>query len=447
MEKQKPQGITLIALVISVVILLILSGISIYIAIGNNGIVTQASNSIVTNRKENAKEVVAMAWASAKAKYWEEWTQNSSKVLKDYLVIDILNPYVVGEGIFTSVVDNNDGTWTLKYKANDQEITYIFIITEDGVITFSSQSNLQEQSELEDSQEQSQEQTLNQNTASSLMIGEVDINTISDFSSLYGQLTNFQSVDGIEWQLFWVDDNNYYLIASDYVPNNLLPCNGNDEFGVGDLMKSTMEDNNFKNYCVKFCSNSSTNDYVATNTKYSLGAKSDVILNHPLVPNYLKWVGSSVNTIDSFNNMKATAFMLDKDNWSSFAGNIENAYAIGGPTCEMFTKSYNSYSAHTTKLGNYDQITSDNADGCGYRFKYGDSEWNDDEADGMEADSNNMWVIADTDNAAGFWLASPGSFYGNCQMYVHYSGSMSKNWIYTGWIGIRPVVVIPKSSI
>ena len=43
------KGITLIALVITIIVLLILAGVSIAMLTGNNGILTQASNAKATN--------------------------------------------------------------------------------------------------------------------------------------------------------------------------------------------------------------------------------------------------------------------------------------------------------------------------------------------------------------------------------------------------------------
>ena len=51
MKKQKieEKGITLIVLVITIIVLLILAGVSIAMLTGNNGILTQASNAKETN--------------------------------------------------------------------------------------------------------------------------------------------------------------------------------------------------------------------------------------------------------------------------------------------------------------------------------------------------------------------------------------------------------------
>ena len=50
---KSPKGITLIALVITIIVLLILAGVSIAMLTGDNGILTQAQNA--KNRKQESK--------------------------------------------------------------------------------------------------------------------------------------------------------------------------------------------------------------------------------------------------------------------------------------------------------------------------------------------------------------------------------------------------------
>ena len=64
MHKQKTnQGITLIALVITIIVLLILAGISISMAIGQNGIVTQAQNAVSSHDSATEAEQIKLATA------------------------------------------------------------------------------------------------------------------------------------------------------------------------------------------------------------------------------------------------------------------------------------------------------------------------------------------------------------------------------------------------
>ena len=55
---KKERGITLVALVVTIVVLLILAGVSISMVLGNNGIVTKAQASQAAQDKAYAKEFV-----------------------------------------------------------------------------------------------------------------------------------------------------------------------------------------------------------------------------------------------------------------------------------------------------------------------------------------------------------------------------------------------------
>ena len=66
-ETRKNRGITLIALVITIIVLLILAGVSIAMLTGNNGILTQAQSAKTTTENKNAEEKVKIAVMSARA--------------------------------------------------------------------------------------------------------------------------------------------------------------------------------------------------------------------------------------------------------------------------------------------------------------------------------------------------------------------------------------------
>ena len=76
MRNQK--GITLVALVITIIVLLILAGVSISLVVGQNGVLTQASNAVITNKAADVKEKVSTALASAETTYYAQWAQNTS---------------------------------------------------------------------------------------------------------------------------------------------------------------------------------------------------------------------------------------------------------------------------------------------------------------------------------------------------------------------------------
>ncbi len=57
---KKEKGITLVALVVTIIVLLILAGVAISLSIGNNGIFNRAQNAADTWRNAEANEATTM---------------------------------------------------------------------------------------------------------------------------------------------------------------------------------------------------------------------------------------------------------------------------------------------------------------------------------------------------------------------------------------------------
>ena len=83
--KQK-NGITLIALVITIIVLLILAGVSIAMLTGQNGILTQAQSAKTTTEDKSAEEKIKLAVMAARA-------QSEGALDADKLVAEITNNY------------------------------------------------------------------------------------------------------------------------------------------------------------------------------------------------------------------------------------------------------------------------------------------------------------------------------------------------------------------
>ena len=66
-KNQKTKGITLIALVITIIVLLILAGVSIAMLTGQNGILTQAQNASEQTEVGAEKEAISLAYIGATA--------------------------------------------------------------------------------------------------------------------------------------------------------------------------------------------------------------------------------------------------------------------------------------------------------------------------------------------------------------------------------------------
>ncbi len=80
-------GITLIALVITIIVLLILAGVSIAMLTGQNGISTQAQNSKTTSELKSAEEKVKLAIMAARSQ------SETGELDVDKLIAEITNNY------------------------------------------------------------------------------------------------------------------------------------------------------------------------------------------------------------------------------------------------------------------------------------------------------------------------------------------------------------------
>ena len=86
-KNKNMKGITLIALVITIIVLLILTGVSIAILTGQNGILTQAQNSKTTSELKSAEEKVKLAIMATRSQ------SETGALDADMLIAEITNNY------------------------------------------------------------------------------------------------------------------------------------------------------------------------------------------------------------------------------------------------------------------------------------------------------------------------------------------------------------------
>ena len=75
MNKRKiknSKGITLVALVLTIIVLIILAGISIGALVGDNGVLNQAQQAKIKHEDEGAKEQLELAWSARMSKFYED---------------------------------------------------------------------------------------------------------------------------------------------------------------------------------------------------------------------------------------------------------------------------------------------------------------------------------------------------------------------------------------
>jgi len=114
------KGITLIALVITIIVLLILVGVSIATLTGENGILTQANNAKNETKEAEAEEIfklIANEWQIEKAK--------GKTTLGEFL-----NAKKQAGELTADVVDNGDGTYTIEYNGEKIKIDSNGTLTE-----------------------------------------------------------------------------------------------------------------------------------------------------------------------------------------------------------------------------------------------------------------------------------------------------------------------------
>lgn len=94
-------GITLVALVITIIVLLILAGVSISLVIGQNGVLNQASNAVNAQEQATVKQDVEMAVASCVTDMYAAMATNTSANIDTYLTQTNLVKYCSADATVT----------------------------------------------------------------------------------------------------------------------------------------------------------------------------------------------------------------------------------------------------------------------------------------------------------------------------------------------------------
>ena len=113
---KKNKGITLVALVVTIIVLIILAGISISLLFGDNGIITKAQDAGTITKDAQVKEDLALAMSASKMDNYFENAGNSNYTRNG------INKYLKNGTIIQEPVESNNG-YILKYKENDTVYT------------------------------------------------------------------------------------------------------------------------------------------------------------------------------------------------------------------------------------------------------------------------------------------------------------------------------------
>ena len=296
---RKQRGITLIALVITIIVLLILAGVSISMLSGENGILSQVESAKTKTEGSSVEETIKLGLASG----FNEEGQYQPELIKQNLESSL---NISSEDI----IDNEDGTLVVKYD------DYEYYVDVDN-------KSIQKVVPLSSITIENYGDYINYNV--DLGIGNVFENELSE---------------KYDWRIFYRDESgNIYIIAEDYVPNT-------NELLIEAMSKADMTSNASYPYSA----------YWANGTTFSRTGSASI--SEEIAKKYmLEW---RLNNPTSENaNMKVVASLLDTDAWKGFATGVSGAEATGAPTLEMYIKSWNAkqytqvYCNNSTTTGYY----------------------------------------------------------------------------------------------
>ncbi len=208
------KGITLIALVITIIVLLILAGVSIAMLTGDNGILTQANSANENTKIANEKERVNLASSGALLK------DNGEKMIQDNLE-DELEKYfdksdfsvttgrnnIGEEGFIVTITENVEegrkyfvnGKGSVKQYEEPQiaELTDIYVsLYTDGTLVFSNNDQLMEGKTLEKSYGNIKDEVFDakeDNGEFSIYIPWFEVNSSNDIEDIMDQIINQSS--------------------------------------------------------------------------------------------------------------------------------------------------------------------------------------------------------------------------------------------------------------
>ena len=389
-KEKANSGITLIALVITIIVLLILAGVSIAMLTGQNGILTQAQNSKQATEKAEVKERAQTDIVGVQTE--TESTEISKTALKR-----ILDKYF--DNVPNDIKSDTEITAKAEYGGAKMKVSDIY----SGEII------------------------------ERYMAADIANATQEEKQSIYGAtVTGYTLPSGtttdVGWKIFYADNSNIYLIADNYVEINNLP-NSTTELGVVTANKPKPNDG----------------DSDQARSAYFSDILGDYAGSSRITDSRLKALNNDYfntkNYSSTDNNIKAVAYMMDTKAWNSkFLDSNKADYCIGGPSVELLFKSYN----EKYKTAFESQASS----ATGYQIRKTSSDSWTNYVNSMLSTSDPLYVITSTSNASAYWVASPSNtnYNHNFVMNVGYDGNIFSSDCNYGSRGLRPLVCL-KSNV
>ena len=404
--RKKEKGITLIALAVTIIVMLILAGVTIAALTSENGIINQASKVKETSKVAKTEEEAKLEYSNLILEKQMEGHGEETE-LSDVIGKLEENGYETGEKDGKSYI--KIGEYYYEIKLENAQVSIAKERTE-GITGGNNGGN----------------GGSGAGGGSGSGITASQITQTADKTGIYGEkVINYTcpNTTGVStWRIFYADTENIYLIADDYISFENAP-NGK---------KGTPITKNSTNYRL-----SMDNVY----KDYDGATSIDSTFANKWLSSYWKNNSTSTNP-----NIKAVAYILDTNAWNPLYRGENAEYAIGGPTVEMFVKSWND--THSVEKQIACSADSDvDTNGYGYKVKFANGDYNTYISGLAQDECNSIYIKSDNSNAYAMWLASPSANFSNYLMYADCYGNLSNNY-YTdyGNPGFRPVVCL-KSKV
>ena len=393
-EKIKMEkGITILALVITIIVLLILAGITINAITGDNGLIGNAGTAKEEAEIANEKEILEEATVSSMGK--DKYGNLKQETLQEELSDNDVE------------VTQSGNNFICKFPSERE-----YIVDQDGDIT----------------------------EKKGFLASEISAENYGNYVMNYSDI---DVADGGEsqksdWQIYYAGkvadeaEEHIYLISSNYISVESIPASKNNHtLNKGSYPYSAyFPDNVFNDY-------PNGSDDVAEETRYLNGQYYEYLTYN--------------NTKSTNTNMKVVAYMCDTSVWNIFKTD-KAEFAIGSPTIELLFKSYNKKygknylagsleSNETSKDSEGNPVASVNKNG--YRLSCdGGITWQLASNTGTITANNSLYYIYGAVYAQALWLASPSASQPWFIMKIYNAGFVNYDGYNAGGMGFRPIVCL-----
>ena len=386
------RGITLVALVVTIVVLLILAGISLNLVFGQNGIITRAQEARDKTAEDQLKTGKAVNGLAGEIDGFLDGTNSGDlpstegAIITDYgtavasaTAKDLIGAEVTNYNDYCN--DGEESGWQVLYVGTEPGGTEerIYLISKDNI-------------KIENCPE-------DQN---GMPLARVTVKNEKKLAEIEG-ITKLASIEKT-------------IIDKNVVSKIKIASNSGSESGSGS--------SNYYEY---------STERGFANVFYNYSG-SEFINSTSKAKKWISWTKNYDNSTAT--NIKSVAYMLDTNVWTrKYTDNNFADYVIGGPTLELLLASWN------TKYPENKMYCNGNGNDKQYGYYIGNSS-------GANTYINDTYVSGDvfteSRKAGAYWIASPSAsdyYHGDAIMCMHRDGLLTFSE-YRENCGIRPVVCL-----